>query len=424
MIKWLSRAAGNKSKSLLSSTIITLVVVAMLILSGPAQAVAVVISGLQTSYDQGNKIDFQVKIEINDPDKFVPITNISLNLTGPVNKIRIFDLNGTPISGDPIIKIKPVSIPQAANLGVGYGYGYDTGTGYGYNFGYGSGYGYGYGGGGGKIVFIYNVTIFTTSLPAGDYNIVATLNTDQNVAFRSPTFNFKLQQAAPGKIIKAAVEIKPETINLASKGKFTAFITLPEGLDVRDIDVGTVVCEGAHPVKSMISEKDGGTLIVKFNTQDLVNVHTGDAVKFTVTGKLRDGRMFEGSDTVKVIDSKNHEEKEECECDEHVKEHDHEDECDEHAKDHNHEDECDEHVKEHDQENNNNHGQVKNANVVNNVNITIQDNHGTININIGNDEKSSDNNENVENHGNKGNNGKGNSGKGNSGKGNNGKGKK
>src|SRR3972149_10357896 len=109
MIKWMSRVAADRGKSLLPSTIITLAIVAMLIISGPAQAVAVNLIGLQTSYDQGNKIDFQVKIEINDPDKFVPITNISLNLTGPVNKKRIFALNGTPISGDHIIRIKPVS---------------------------------------------------------------------------------------------------------------------------------------------------------------------------------------------------------------------------------------------------------------------------------------------------------------------------
>ncbi|MCZ7362135.1 MAG: hypothetical protein O8C58_02165, partial [Candidatus Methanoperedens sp.] len=150
---------------------------------------------------------------------------------------------------------------------------------------------------------------------------------------------------APGQKIKAKVDIKPETINLASKGKFTAFITLPEGFDVRDIDVGTVVIEGAHAVKSMISKENGGTLIAKFNTQDLEDVHTGNAVKFTVTGKV-DGTKFEGSDTVKVIDQgRGQKEVEECECEDHAKEDDHDDECEDKEKEHDHDDD---EVKEHD----------------------------------------------------------------------------
>lgn len=106
-------------------------------------------------------------------------------------------------------------------------------------------------------------------------------------------------------IIPATVRIEPETLNLASKGEFTAFITLPEGYDVANIDVSTVVCEGAPAVKGMVSEEDKGTYIAKFNRQDLVNMPTGDVVTLRVTGKVYFSGIlidFEGSDTIRVID--------------------------------------------------------------------------------------------------------------------------
>jgi hypothetical protein len=429
----LSNVAGNRGRSLVPSTIITLVIVAMLIISGPAQAVAVNIAGLQDSYTKGSDIEFQVKIDINDPDQYVSITNISLGLAGPINKTVYFALDGTRISGDCNIKVKPVSIPKD-DYGYGNGYGYDTeaGYGYGYDFGYGYGYGYGYGSGGGKINFIYNVTMHTGSscLPAGNYSMVASLNTGKNVAFQSTTFSFRLLQGAAHEKIKAKVDIKPETINLASKGIFTAFITLPENYDVRDIDVRTIVIEGAHAVNSTILKENGSTLIAKFNTQDLINVQTGNAVKLTVTGEV-DGTKFEGSDTVKVIDNgKNQKEVKECECDEHVKENDHKDKSD-------HENESDDQVKEQDHEdkkvkdqtpennkedkkNNNNGGQGKNV-VINNINI--HDNSGNVNVNIYNKGGDAVVNQGGNNNNNANGNKKGNQGNNNK-KGNNGKGEK
>ncbi|MEA1958010.1 MAG: S8 family serine peptidase [Euryarchaeota archaeon] len=102
------------------------------------------------------------------------------------------------------------------------------------------------------------------------------------------------------------IRIRPKTLNLGSKGVFTAFITFfpEEDYNVTDINISTVECEGAPAVKGMVSEEDNGTYIVKFNRQDLVNVSTGDAVELTVTGKLNDGRLFEGNDTIRVIDKR------------------------------------------------------------------------------------------------------------------------
>lgn len=396
MVKWLSNIEGKKNRSLVPSTIITLFIVGMLILSGPAQAVAVSILNGQDSYTKGSDIDFQIKLDINDPDQYVSITNISLDLNGPVNQTIFFTLDGKRISpGGCNIEITPVSIPKD-DFGYGDGYGYDSG--YGYNLGKGYGYGYGYGGGGGGISYIYNVTIHTAvnCMPAGTYEVVASLNSGNNVAFKSAPFKFTLNQAT---ILNASVEIKPETLNLESKGIFTAFITSNE-FDIEKINGSTVriiTCyDSASAVKWNTADKK---FIAQFRTQDLHKVQTGE-VEFTVTGELLNGTKFVGSDTVKVIDNaKDQKDVKECECDKPVKDDDHEDECDDQVKEHENEDNK---VKDHspeknkednkksnngeknkqdDKKNINNGGQGKTV-VINN--IYINDNSGTVNVNINN----------------------------------------
>ena len=96
------------------------------------------------------------------------------------------------------------------------------------------------------------------------------------------------------------IDITPDTLNLKSKGLFTAFVELPEGYDEEDVDIGTVECEGAPAVKAMMA--DDNRLIVKFNSEDLVGVSAGDDVELIVTGQLLDGTIFVGSDTIRVID--------------------------------------------------------------------------------------------------------------------------
>ena len=393
VVKWITGASRGRGKSLIPSTIITLAIVAMLVLSGPAQAVSVMIIGDEGEFTQGSDVKFQVKIDLNDNDKYVPLTNISLDLTGNVSRKAVFDLSGKKISGNCNIEMKPVLVPDSNDYGYGSGYGYDAGTGYGYKFETGYGYGYGYGGGGGEISYIYNVSIDTDCLSAGQYTVVATLNTDQNIAFHSSPFDFEL---TAGNKLHADIEIKPETLNLASKGTFTAFITSEE-FDVKEIMGSTVTvsitcdgCNSAHAVKWNKADKK---FIAKFKTQDLQNVDTGDSVKFIVTGKLKNGNEFEGSDTIRVIEKgKGHEDEEddendddECECDddhEDVKEHD--DECEDHVTDH----DDDKNVKEHkpeknkngDKKNSNNNG-GKGKNIVIN-DIDIHDNTAPVTVNI------------------------------------------
>ena len=96
--------------------------------------------------------------------------------------------------------------------------------------------------------------------------------------------------------IQAGVRIEPEILNLDNEGVgiFTAFITLPDGYDVADINVSTVVCEGAPAQSGTVAAADNGTYVVNFGREDVrEDMPTGN-VSMTVEGNLFDGTPFEG----------------------------------------------------------------------------------------------------------------------------------
>ena len=101
--------------------------------------------------------------------------------------------------------------------------------------------------------------------------------------------------------IPAGVTFDKKKINLNSNGILKAFITLPEGYDVADINVSTVACEGATPFEGGGVIPGKQALEVKFKISDLEDVPTGPEVLLTVTGNLFDGTPFEGSNTLEVV---------------------------------------------------------------------------------------------------------------------------
>jgi hypothetical protein len=124
-------------------------------------------------------------------------------------------------------------------------------------------------------------------------------NSENQSEYVNFTVEYSSQPSPLQDITTITIEIKPETLNLASKGVFTAFIQLPKGYDVANINISTVVCEGVPAVKGMVA--DDNKYIAKFDREDLVGVEPGDAVPLTVTGKLYNETPFEGNDTIRVI---------------------------------------------------------------------------------------------------------------------------
>jgi hypothetical protein len=117
-------------------------------------------------------------------------------------------------------------------------------------------------------------------------------------------------------LVEAAVDIDPDTLNRKSKGKWvTAYIELPDGFNVGDIDINTVAIAAVDevtldeplyaemkPSSSGDYDSDGiPDLMVKFDRNKLINELTPGNREITLSGELTGGNIFQGSDTIKVI---------------------------------------------------------------------------------------------------------------------------
>jgi len=120
--------------------------------------------------------------------------------------------------------------------------------------------------------------------------------------------------------ITCTVSIDPDTLNLRSKGKWiTAYIELPEGYDVNDINTTTIMLNNtiqAELIPAAIGDydEDGiSDLMVKFDrtavaSYIIANVNLTQlyeerfmTVTLTLTGYLNDGTPFQGNTTIKII---------------------------------------------------------------------------------------------------------------------------
>jgi len=108
---------------------------------------------------------------------------------------------------------------------------------------------------------------------------------------------------------KAIIDIKPETLQTGSNGRWiTCYIEIPEE-DVSRIDVSSVLLEGIISVDSAAPTEIGDCdndnvldLMVKFGRASVENVVTPGVVTLTVTGKVGEF-PFVGTDSVRVIET-------------------------------------------------------------------------------------------------------------------------
>jgi hypothetical protein len=116
-------------------------------------------------------------------------------------------------------------------------------------------------------------------------------------------------------VITATVDIQPQTLNLRSRGKWiTAYIELPEGYNVSDIDAATIMLNNTIPIDFEapveIGDYDNDTipdLMVKFDRAMVCNFILSKGIKYgnvimVVSSKLYwlDEVLFEGYDTIRV----------------------------------------------------------------------------------------------------------------------------
>jgi len=105
--------------------------------------------------------------------------------------------------------------------------------------------------------------------------------------------------------IQATIDFDPDTLNRKSKGKWvTVYIELQEGFDVNDIDVVTILLNGALPraESSPTEVSDDGILMVKFDRAAVIDaISEGPSVDITITGELFDGTSFEGFTEIRAL---------------------------------------------------------------------------------------------------------------------------
>jgi len=122
-------------------------------------------------------------------------------------------------------------------------------------------------------------------------------------------------------VINTTVDIKPQTLTLRSKVKWiTAYIELPEGYNVDDINVSSILLNNTIPVDSSAPTATGDydsdgvqDLMVKLNGAEVIwyildNVNMTELIEerfmtvtLTITGWLNDGTPFQGIDTIRII---------------------------------------------------------------------------------------------------------------------------
>ena len=113
--------------------------------------------------------------------------------------------------------------------------------------------------------------------------------------------------------VNATIDINPNTLNLRSEGEWiTAYIELPEGYNVSEIDASTIMLDGTVAVDLSgpiaVGDYDNDTvpdLMVCFNWTEVCNYILSRGIVYgnvtlTVSGKLYDGTIFSGTDTILV----------------------------------------------------------------------------------------------------------------------------
>jgi probable HAF family extracellular repeat protein len=102
--------------------------------------------------------------------------------------------------------------------------------------------------------------------------------------------------------IEATVDIKPETLDLKSNGKWiTVLIKLPAEYKITDIDTGSIRLEDTLESQMTAVDLDEQTLVTKFLREALTSSLPEGEATLTITGQLLDETEFVGSDSIRVI---------------------------------------------------------------------------------------------------------------------------
>ena len=129
--------AKGKSRVQLLSIIISVAIVTIIMILGPAKAVTLGLMGLSDpTPTEGSSVTFTTYVDINTNER-IPVENLILTIG---TESCTFHPNGSEISGDLCADVT-IAPNETGNYGYGYNWGYDSEAGSNHTFGYGYGYG-------------------------------------------------------------------------------------------------------------------------------------------------------------------------------------------------------------------------------------------------------------------------------------------
>lgn len=138
-------------------------------------------------------------------------------------------------------------------------------------------------------------------LPVGGYTFYAWAENKLGVVGRNSTIHFTVR------VTELSVDLNPNNLNLKSCGRWvTLRVTPPSGRTADEIDIGSLeLWFGDESVPALWGNVDDGVLMVKFSRaalQEILSGSAGEEVEIWVTGEYDDGTLFEGVDTIRVMD--------------------------------------------------------------------------------------------------------------------------
>jgi hypothetical protein len=108
-------------------------------------------------------------------------------------------------------------------------------------------------------------------------------------------------------LVKANVKIVPSIINIGSNGQFIAFVSLPAGYDVNNVDPNSVKCQGVGAERLIKLPKRFPHVFGAIFKNCQLTMPIGNKVNLFINGTItQNGQIvtFEGNDTVKINNKK------------------------------------------------------------------------------------------------------------------------